>query len=65
MKKEELIKYELPSLAEFVSIGWLQTIIAWYYAKKVNRKFARYEKRLKREDWIKRHFIKELNQEVK
>lgn len=51
MKPEELIKYELPTIAEFVSIGWLQNIIAWYYAKKINRKWARYQKRIARDEW--------------
>jgi len=28
--------------------GWMQSIIAWYYSKKVNRKWNRYQKRLQR-----------------
>jgi hypothetical protein len=38
----ELIAYELPWYADFVSIGWLQDIIARRVARKVRRKFGRY-----------------------
>lgn len=48
MKKDELIIYELPSWAELCSIGWVQSLIAFWYARKVNRKFIRYQKRLAR-----------------
>ena len=53
MTPQELIKYELPSYTEYVSIGWLQNIIARYYCKKVNKKYARYKMRLQREKFIK------------
>lgn len=48
----ELLKYELPSWTELCSIKWIQSIIAWYYSKKVNRKFKRYQKRLAREKFF-------------
>lgn len=52
MTPEELIKYELPNIAEFVSINWLQNIIAWYYGKKVSRKWERYKLRKIRERYF-------------
>jgi len=52
MDKKELIIYEMPSIAEFISIGWIQTIVAKYVAWKVNRKMARYAGRLIREQFI-------------
>lgn len=48
MNKEELLVYEMPAIAEFVSIGWMQTIIAKYVAWKVNRKVERYNYRARR-----------------
>jgi len=53
MKPEELLKYELPSLAEFCSIGWMQSILAWYYAKKINRKLKQYNNRISRENYLR------------
>lgn len=53
MDKEELIKYEMPIIAEFISIGWLQTLLAWYIGNKVNRKLRRYSKRLAREAFLR------------
>lgn len=53
MDKEKLLKYELPSVAEYVSVGWVQEIIAWYTARRINFKVARYNKRIKREVFIK------------
>ncbi len=50
--KEMLLKYELPSIAECCSVDWIQDIIARYTAMKINRKWARYQKRLKRERFI-------------
>lgn len=59
MKKEELIVYELPSISEYISIEFLQNMIARYTARKVNRKWSRYEKRKDRElflsDYEKKH----------
>ena len=54
MDNKELIKYELPSMAEFISIKWLQNIIGWYYGKMINRKLKRYNKRLQRDEFLKR-----------
>lgn len=52
METKELIKYELPNWVEFISIGWMQDIIAYYYGKKVNRKWHRYLKRQAREKYL-------------
>lgn len=49
MKPEELLKYEMSSVVEYVSWDWLQEIIAKYYAKKVTRKLKRYRYRKQRE----------------
>lgn len=54
MTKEELLEYEMPSIAEYVSIGWLQTILARYTAKTVNRKVARWNRRQERKEFIRR-----------
>ena len=53
MKKEELLKYEMPSIAEYISIAWMQKIVARYCAWKINRKWRRYENRQKREKFLK------------
>lgn len=53
MNKEELLKYELPSYTEFISWGWLQTIIAKRVAKRINYKVERYNMRNHREAWLK------------
>jgi len=45
MTKEELILYEMPFFVEFISINWLQDIIARYIGWKVNRKFNRFARR--------------------
>ena len=50
--KEMLLKYELPSIAEYCSVDWIQEIIARYTAMKINRKWARYQKRLRIEKFI-------------
>lgn len=52
MKIEQLIKYELPEWVEYCSIDWVKNIIAWYYSKKVKRKWYRYQKRLAREKYL-------------
>lgn len=62
MTTEELIKYEMPTAFEFISVGWMQNIAAWYIGHKVNRKIRRYNQRLKREEFIKAH-IKILEME--
>lgn len=49
MTTEELLKYEMSSVVEYVSWDWLQEIIAKYYAKKVTRKLQRYRYRKQRE----------------
>ncbi len=54
MKKEDLVLYEMPTIAEFVSIGWMQTIIVHYIAWKVNRKIRRWNKRIEREEFIRK-----------
>ena len=52
MTPEKLIEYELSSFAEYVSISWMQTIIGWWYAQKVNRKWARYVVRQARKEYL-------------
>lgn len=51
-EKQVLLKYELPSIAEYCSISWIQEVIARYTAMKINRKWARYQKRLRREKFL-------------
>jgi len=53
MNTKELLKYEMPSIAEYCSIGWIQNIIAWCTAKKINRKTRRYNARLAREAFVR------------
>ena len=53
MTPQELLKYELPSWTELCSVKWIQSVLAWYYAKKVNRKWYRYQKRLTREKYLR------------
>jgi len=48
MKKEDLLWYEAPAITEKISIDWIQNIMARYIAWKINRKWERYQKRLKR-----------------
>lgn len=57
MNKTELLTYEAPFISEYVSIGWIQTILARYLAWKINRKLARYEKRLERVRFIKSNVV--------
>lgn len=47
MKKEDLIIYEYPWYAGYVSWNWLQEIIAIRLARKVERKHKRYLYRVK------------------
>jgi len=49
MDKRELVIYESPLIAEFISIGWIQNIVAYFIARKVSRKMRRYNKRKARE----------------
>ena len=46
MERNELLIYEMPLMAEFVSNSLLQEIIARYLAWKINRKWKRYQIRL-------------------
>ena len=57
IKIEDLVTYEMPTIAEFIAIGWLQTICARYLAWKVNRKIRRYNKRIEREQYLKSKFF--------
>lgn len=52
MEKKDLLEYESPSISEFISIGWMQELIARYLAWKINRKWKRYEYRLARKEYI-------------
>ena len=53
MEKLDLGMYEAPSIAENISIGWMQELMARYIAWKVNRKWKRYEVRLARNKFFK------------
>ena len=52
MKKEDLTIYEVPSIAEHISISWVQDIIARYTAWRVNTKWNRYVRTLERQKFI-------------
>jgi len=52
MDIDKLLKYEMWSIAEWVSWGWLQNIIAKLVAIKINRKLRRYNKRIEREKFV-------------
>jgi hypothetical protein len=52
MDRTKLIEYELPSITEKVSIGWLQNVIAKYTARRVNRKIKRYNLRQERKEFV-------------
>lgn len=51
--QEELVMYELPSISEYISIGWMRTIIARYCAFKIKRKMIRYKNRVDLDNFIK------------
>ena len=57
MKKEELVIYECPSIAEYISFNWGQNIVGKYLSYKIKRKLKRYNKRIEREKMLK-SFIK-------
>jgi len=46
MNKDELTFYELPAIASYISIWWIQDLVARYVAYKVNTKYARMIKRI-------------------
>jgi len=52
MDINKLLKYEMWSIAEWVSWDWLQNILARLVANKVNRKLRRYNKRTEREKYF-------------
>lgn len=54
MNKEELLKYELPSISEYCDFEWMQTLVGRYSAWKVNKKIRRYNKRKEREEFIRK-----------
>ena len=53
MEKKELLEYECPFIAEFISNNRLQDLIAKYLVWKVNKKWKRYENRLARREYFK------------
>ena len=57
MEKIDLPKYEAPAIAEYVSIGWMQDIIARYISWKVRKKMKKYYERLGREQYLKNNKI--------
>lgn len=50
----KLLKYEAPSLSEYIGFGWGQKLVAKYLAIKINRKLKRYNARLAQERWVKK-----------
>lgn len=52
MKEEELLMYEAPSITEYISIPWMQNIVARYIVWKVNRKMRRFKERNLRAKFI-------------
>lgn len=55
MKKEDLLIYEAYWFTEYISNSWLQEIIARCLARKVNKKWRRYEERIAREKFIRKY----------
>jgi hypothetical protein len=55
MDKQKLLTYECPTISEYISVDWMQTIIARYVAWKVNKKIRRYNKRIERMKFLKYH----------
>jgi hypothetical protein len=49
LNKQELILYEAPIWAEFISIHFLQDLISIYIVRKINKKYRKY---LERKDLI-------------
>ncbi len=65
MNKKELVVYEAPSITEFISWGWLQDLMARYIAWTVNRKWDRYQYRLRRNEMMQRLKVKEILSNLK
>lgn len=44
MTLKEALDYEIRSswIVPWISIGWIQEILAWYYVRKAKRKYSRY-----------------------
>lgn len=53
LDKESLLLYEAPAITEFISIGWMQTLLAKWLAWKVSRKIDRWNKRIDRANYLK------------
>lgn len=45
MSIKELLLYEMPTIGEYISIKWIQDIIARYLAWNTQRKYDRYLRR--------------------
>lgn len=45
-KAEDILMYELPTIAEYIWFDWGQELMARYIAWVTNRKLERYERRL-------------------
>jgi hypothetical protein len=60
MTIQELTLYETPKITEFISIKWIQNLIAIYVAKKVLRKVKRYNSRLKMKEFVEFYSKKDL-----
>ena len=60
MKTEELLIYEMPTIAEFIGNKFLQSIIAKIVAKKINKKMKRYNKRMDRANFFSGQKLDEI-----
>lgn len=56
LDKIELLKYEIPLICDAISIKWIQNIIAWFYCKRINKKYRVYLERIDREIFLKNYF---------
>lgn len=52
MKVRELLEYDTPAIAEYISWRWLQNIMARYVAWKIKRKIKLYNFRQKRKEYL-------------
>ncbi len=54
MDTNKLLLYEAPWITEFISINWVQNLVARYIAYKVNRKVKRYNFRIDRQEFFEK-----------
>lgn len=53
MKIEDLLIYESPTISERLDYKWMQDIMSKYLAWKVNRKWKRYQRRIKTAELVR------------